>query len=80
MSGFGRRETTEWEDIQIKMGNLPPREVDRAPTDYEYDQQALQNKEEAELEKQQKRLGNASLEELDELEDEEDERILEAYR
>jgi len=76
---MSKRETTEWEDIQIRLGNFAPRNIERAPTDLEYDEKATENKEQLESQKQEK-MENASLEQLDEFEDEEDERVLQEYR
>jgi len=78
MSGR-KNETTEWDDIQIRLGNLAPIHVQKPLTDEQYDQKALRNKGIKENEKEQK-LSNASLDELDEFEDEEDEKILAEYR
>jgi len=78
MSGR-KNETTEWQDIQIKMGNLAPIAVERPLTDLEYDELAPRNKEDRDNEDREK-LANASLDRLDELEDDEDEKVLEEYR
>lgn len=78
MSGR-KNELTEWDEIQIKMGNKERPYFTRAPTDSEYDEDALAAKEQLEQEQKEK-LENADLDELDEFEDEEDERILAEYR
>lgn len=76
----GRKsETTEWEDLQVKLGNWQKRDIPRPPTEKEYDQQAAEQREAREQEKLSK-YESATLDELDEFEDEEDERVLEEYR
>lgn len=78
MSGR-KNETSEWEDIQVKMGNWEKRDIARAPTDMEYDDMANENREFMENAVKGV-IAKASLDELDELEDIEDERVLEEYR
>jgi len=78
MSGK-KNETTEWEDIQVRLGNWAPRNIQKAPTDLEYDERALENGKRSE-EEQRERLQNASLDELNELEDDNDEKVIEEYR
>ncbi len=72
-------ETTEWEDLHIKLGNIAPKTVYRAPTELEYDDDSLQIKEHLESLKKEA-LENASLEQLEDLEDVEDEKVLERLR
>lgn len=71
--------TTEWEDIQIRLGNMAPKNIKRGPTDREYDEMGAQN---VEFLEEAKRivLERASLEDLEEFEDLEDEDVLEQYR
>eukprot|EP01138_Halocafeteria_seosinensis_P003302 gb/GECG01003378.1/.p1 GENE.gb/GECG01003378.1/~~gb/GECG01003378.1/.p1 ORF type:complete len:263 (+),score=61.26 gb/GECG01003378.1/:1-789(+) len=65
----GTQETTEWEDIQRKMGNLPPLEKH-------------EEEEDDDEEHQKDELEGKNLEQLDELEEEEysDSRIIHEYR
>ncbi len=82
-------EITEWDELQIKMGNMAPKAVYfpsrkkpqhwRAPTAEEYDAESLAIQDSVDHIKQ-KVLEGASLEQLDALEDVEDEKILDALR
>jgi len=73
-------ETTEWEDIQVKMGNMPQRQIIRAPTAEEYDEDAANDRDLLESAADAV-LDKASLEQLHELEDDfEDDKVLEEYR
>jgi len=64
---------TEWEDMLIKLGHM-----EAPPQEEKVDVWKLE--EGGEDERAQERLENASLEELKEMEDDEDDRMLEAYR
>ncbi|EFA74928.1 phosducin-like protein [Heterostelium album PN500] len=69
---------TEWDDIQIKLGNkaAPPKKLTEDEI-FDLIQEAAQYA--SEKEKQEK-LDNASLEDLKEMEDDEDEQVLEKLR
>jgi translation elongation factor EF-Ts len=65
-------EDTEWNDVQRKFGNLPEKE--REITLKELTDIAIEAAENFDV------LGTKTLEELDEIEDEEDDKVLEEYR
>jgi len=69
---------TEWEDIQIRLGNMkaPPKELTEDEI-FDLIQEAAELASEAE---KREKLENASLEDLREMEDDEDEKVLEEYR
>lgn len=64
--------STEWEDIQVKMGNYLPREKD--PTNDELEKIAIETVENYDP------LEKKTLEELKELEDDEDDEVLKQYQ
>uniref|UniRef100_A0A7S3DET0 Phosducin domain-containing protein n=1 Tax=Palpitomonas bilix TaxID=652834 RepID=A0A7S3DET0_9EUKA len=69
-----RGQSTEWEDVQRKFGNLPEKEVEITAEQFE----AMLV--EAAEKKQDEVMQKKTLDELEELEDEEDEAFLEKYR
>lgn len=75
--------TTEWEDLQIKLGNMAPRDIPKPLTDQEYDAKAAQNRERLEEQIQIAMDKKKSEDEIrDELEDEfaDDDKIMEQLR
>jgi len=71
--------TTEWEDIQIKFGNMAPKVIHRAPTTKEYDEDALEEKEAIEDEQRQQFV-DAATEQPDLLDDLDDDVFMEELR
>jgi len=71
-------ETTEWEDIHIRLGNMAPKPKTRLT-----DKEIAELVEEAIVEHEQEekeKLEKASLDKLEEIEDELDEKVFEEYR
>ena len=64
--------TTEWEDIQVKLGNYLPR--DKEPDNNELEKIAIETVENYDP------LNNKTIEQLKELEDDEDDEVLEQYK
>mmetsp|Transcript_5093 Transcript_5093/g.7175 ORF Transcript_5093/g.7175 Transcript_5093/m.7175 type:complete len:237 (+) Transcript_5093:46-756(+) len=75
--------TTEWEDIQIRMGNMAPRHIEKPPTEEDYDRNAFDLREELAVQKIAKEIADAERnKEIDDLEFdlEDDQKFLEEYR